>query len=71
MIARRLPTLIQLLGVIAGQQTVILLVNRCDSKITLQEHVLLIIQIKWLTGSWLREDCLHLYNYSALLPISK
>ena len=46
MIARRLPTFIQLLGVIADQQIVILLINRCDSKITLQEHTLLIIQIE-------------------------
>ena len=55
MIARRLPTPIQLLGVIAGQQTVMLLVmllaNRCDSKITLQEYALLIIQIAWLFES--------------------
>ena len=33
-----------LLGVIAGQQTVMLLTNRCDNKITLQEYTLLIVK---------------------------
>ena len=44
-----MSTLIKLLGVITDQQIVILLINRCDSKNTLQEQTLFAIQIKWLT----------------------
>ena len=63
--------LLHLYKLIIDLQTVMLLINRCDSKITLQKHALRTIQIEWLTESWLREDYQHSYSCSASLLASK